>query len=60
MVMPTLLQRGVKRVLALTVRIYFSRIEVRGKRNLPRGPAIYAGEPPWALTDVGTAACCAE
>jgi 1-acyl-sn-glycerol-3-phosphate acyltransferase len=46
---PSLVQHAVRRSVALITRLYFSKIEITGRRNLPLKPAIYAGNHPSGL-----------
>eukprot|EP00729_Bicosta_minor_P003271 gene3272-9999_t len=48
---PSIVQRFVKQLVRLTTKVYFSHVEVRGIRNLPRGAAILAGNHPSGLVD---------
>jgi len=43
--------RGVKAFLRFTTRLYFDRIHVTGRKNLPEGVCIMAGNHPSGLLD---------
>ena len=45
------LRKRVRQFFNFVTDIYFSKIEVRGRRNLPRRPCIYAGNHPSGLID---------
>ena len=44
-------RRSIKKLLVFATNVYVGRIEVRGRRYLPRGAAIFAGNHPSGLLD---------
>eukprot|EP00948_MAST-09A_sp_MAST-9A-sp1_P003629 g3629.t1 len=49
--MASLIRGATRKFLSFVTGIYFERIEVRGIRNLPRRPCIFAGNHPSGLVD---------